>query len=198
MFHGICISGTQPRRTSSAVEFTVHFGLIRLLARAIYIYPFGSSGDLFPHLEASRFQSCRGQAGVRSSCMAFCGLRQAFLTFPPLHLNLSTLAFKGMDASEPHNQGAYFRPKLQPEYRLPGTTLHIRWHRLWILTYPLPPFFIRRWIAETGPFSSGPLLGLYSKCFLLCIVLHSGRHVSLNDSHTKMKEQEPGRGGLDN
>lgn len=33
---------------------------------------------------------------------------------------------------------------------------------------------------------------------LFCLLLHSGRHISLNDSHTKTKEQELGRGGLDN
>lgn len=101
----------------------------------------------------------------------------------------------------PDDQGAYFRPKLQPEYRLPGTTLHIRWHRLWISTYPLPLFLYDTGLLGTGPFSPGPLFGLYSKCFLFCsfcLILHSGRHLGLNDSHTKMKEQEPGRGGLDN
>lgn len=100
----------------------------------------------------------------------------------------------------PTNKGAYFRPKLQPEYRLPGTTLHIHWYRLWISKY-LFLLFTRRWIAGTGPLLPGPVLGLYSRCFLLCpfcLLFHSGRHVSLDDSHTKMKEQELGRGGLDN
>lgn len=86
MFHGICISGTQPRRTSLADEFTVHFGLIRLLARAIYIYPFGSSGDLFPHLEASRFQSCQSPAGVRSSWIGILRITTGVSHFSPLSL----------------------------------------------------------------------------------------------------------------
>lgn len=34
--------------------------------------------------------------------------------------------------------------------------------------------------------------------FAFGLPLHSGRHLSLNDSHTKMEEQELGRGGLDN
>lgn len=72
-FHGIGISGTLPRHIAW-LEFTVHFGLNQLLARAIYIYPFGSSGDLVPRLEASGSQSCQGRAGARSSWAAFCGL----------------------------------------------------------------------------------------------------------------------------
>lgn len=104
---------------------------------------------------------------------------------------------KGMHHS-PHDRRGVLSTETSTEYRFPGTTLHIRW--LWISPY-LFPFFIRRWIAGMGPFSPGPLRGLYLTCFsfvLFGLPFHFARNTSLDDSQIKIKEQELSRGGLDN
>lgn len=106
--------------------------------------------------------------------MAFCGLRQAFL-ISPFH-DLSTLAFKGMHQN-PHthklDKRAYFRPKLQPEYRLPGATLHIRWHRLWISTYLFTHFYrtLDSWDGSIFAWASSlNILKMFSPLFLLSFI----------------------------
>ena len=198
-FHGIGISGTLPRHIAW-LGFTVHFGLNQLLARAIYMYTHSARpAILFRVLKLQGLSPVRvgleqGQAGRH-----FADYDRRF-SISPFHLNLSTLAFKGMMHQTPTTRGHTFDQNfnLNTDFPVPpcifaGTGFGSR--------HSSSPLFTRRWIAGTVPcfpWTSPRLkLDMVSPLFFLSS-LHPGRHVSLNDSHTKMKEQELGGGGLDN